>query len=418
VNRTSGCVLGLSLVCLLACRPAEPEASPPTGTPAAVAVKESDAARKAGAGDSSEVRVAEPKHDEHEELPSTVRLTAEAKKDARLRMEPVVREPLARTMDLTGEVVADPDAVARVSARAAGRVVEVRFREGDTVRKDAVLAVLESPELARARAAWTVEDARSRNARSNADRLAEVARQGLVSAQAAQGAEAEALALAAEAHAAQQLLGSFGVGTQPVPAELAARLEVRAPMGGVVVARSAVVGEAVAAGAVLGTVVNLQKAYFHARLFERNLSAVEVGRPAEVLLNAHPGQPLQGVVESVGHQVDPVARTVVARIALRNAGGLLRLGLFGTAHVVLASADRGRAVLTVPASAVTRLGKEDVVFVAQPDGQFEVHPVTLGGRAAGRVEMLSGVREGELVVAEGVFSLKSLVLKSTFGEEE
>ena len=72
----------------------------------------------------------------------------------------------------------------------------------------------------------------------------------------------------------------------------------------------------------------------------------------------------------------------------------------------------------VPLSAVTRIADRDCVFVHQPDGDFEVHHVTLGRSAAGRVEIVVGLRAGEQVAIDGVFTLKSAVLKGTFGEED
>jgi len=74
--------------------------------------------------------------------------------------------------------------------------------------------------------------------------------------------------------------------------------------------------------------------------------------------------------------------------------------------------------VVVPLTAVTKVADRDVVFVLQPDGDFEVHPVTLGRTAGMRAEVLTGLRAGELTVVEGVFTLKSAVLKGTFGEEE
>jgi cobalt-zinc-cadmium efflux system membrane fusion protein len=58
------------------------------------------------------------------------------------------------------------------------------------------------------------------------------------------------------------------------------------------------------------------------------------------------------------------------------------------------------------------------VFVRQPHGDFELHPVTLGPTASGRVVILSGLRAGEEVVVDGAFTLKSAILKGTFGGEE
>ena len=96
----------------------------------------------------------------------------------------------------------------------------------------------------------------------------------------------------------------------------------------------------------------------------------------------------------------------------------LKVGLFGTATVVMTGPQATAPRLVVALGAVTKLVHRDVVFVHHADGDFELHPVTLGRSAAGKVEVISGLLEGELVVTEGVFTLKSAVLKSTFGEED
>jgi multidrug efflux pump subunit AcrA (membrane-fusion protein) len=77
-----------------------------------------------------------------------------------------------------------------------------------------------------------------------------------------------------------------------------------------------------------------------------------------------------------------------------------------------------RSQLVVPLDAVVRVAQDDVAFVRQPDGHFEIHPLKLGRSAAGQVEVISGLRVGEQVVVQGAFSLKSVFLKNTFGEEE
>ena len=74
--------------------------------------------------------------------------------------------------------------------------------------------------------------------------------------------------------------------------------------------------------------------------------------------------------------------------------------------------------LVIPLGAVTELAGRPSVFVRHPDGHFTVHAVTLGRSAGGRVEVLSGLRAGEEVVIDGTFTLKSVLLKGSFGEEE
>ncbi|HEY0463909.1 MAG TPA: hypothetical protein VGC79_06855, partial [Polyangiaceae bacterium] len=76
------------------------------------------------------------------------------------------------------------------------------------------------------------------------------------------------------------------------------------------------------------------------------------------------------------------------------------------------------SVLVVPRAAVTEIADKTVVFVQQADGDYDVHEVVLGQEALGKVRVVSGLRERELVVVDGVFTLKSAVMKNSFGEAE
>ena len=195
-------------------------------------------------------------------------------------------------------------------------------------------------------------------------------------------------------------------------------MTIRAPLAGFVLSRDAVQGQSVDAGHVIAVIGDLEQVYFLGRLFEKDLARVKVGAAAEVRLNAYPNEVFEGKIETIGRQIDPAARTVTARILVRNHGDLVKVGLFGTARVVDRAADAQAKRVVVPLAAVTRVANKDVVFVRQPDGDFELHPVTVGRTAGGRVEILSGLRAGEQVVVDGVFTLKSAILKRTFGEED
>jgi len=352
---------------------------------------------------------------EHEKLPSRVRLSAKVVSDAGIKTAPVALKSLPLTVDLTGEVAADPDRVAQISARVSGRVADVRFKEGDRVQAGALLAGLESTDVARARADLRSTQARAQVAQQNAQRLEALARSGLAAGQEVAAARAEAAALSAEAAAAQRTL--LAAGTQGDNPSVA-RLEVRAPIAGTILSRDAVRGQTVTAGHVLAVLADLDSAYFVGRLFEKNLARVRTGAHAEVRLNAYPDEVFIGTVERIGNQLDPTARTVVARISIKNRDELLKVGLFGKARVAVTDATPTPPQLVVPLNAVMRIAEEPVVFVRQADGHFEVHPVKLGRSAEGQVETLSGLRAGEEVVVEGAFTLKSVVLKGSFAEED
>jgi cobalt-zinc-cadmium efflux system membrane fusion protein len=352
----------------------------------------------------------------HEALPTKVHLSARVIEAARIRVAPAVTASLPATVDLTGELAADPDRSARIAARVPGRVLDVRVKEGDSVKAGQIVAVIESPEIARARAAVASAASRARSARLNAERLESLAAKSLASGQELATAQAEAAALEAEVAAARQSLAALGPGADQ-SAGGSARVALRSPLAGSVLARDAVTGQSVDAEHVILVLGDLRQAYFLGRLFEKDLAHVRAGASAEVRLNAYPTEVFDGTVETIGKQLDPAARTVTARIVVRDHNDLLKVGLFGTARVVIgAAAAQGKHVV-VPLSALTRLGDKDVVFVRQPDGDFEVHPVTPGNTASSRVEILAGLREGEQVVVDGVFTLKSAILKGTFGEE-
>jgi cobalt-zinc-cadmium efflux system membrane fusion protein len=311
---------------------------------------------------------------------------------------------------LPGEVAGDPDRLASIASPAQGRIEEVRLREGATVKKGDVLVVLRVPEITRVRGAYAAKKARAAAARVNQERLQKLAGEGISTQQAVLDAAAEADALDAEAKALGLELGALGAGSHGALA-----ISLRAPLSGIVVSRNAVVGQPVEPEQTLASIAALDEVWFLGRVFEKDLGRVRLGARAEVRLNAYAGERFTGTVEYLGQAVDPVGRTITARIRLKNRDEMLRIGLFGSAEVALPN-PRAQLGLVVPRSAVTEVGGKSVVFVKLPSGEFELHEVTLGAESVGSVEVLAGLGEGELVASEGVFTLKSLVLKDSFAE--
>jgi cobalt-zinc-cadmium efflux system membrane fusion protein len=413
MNGTATLALVLFLVAATGCSQERPEPARSTDHPGTEPARVAKSARANPATPAPH----QDEPEEHQQLPTKVRLRTDVVRAAGIKTAPAAMASLPMTVDLTGELAADPDRSAQLAARVPGRIVDVRVKEGQRVKALQTVAILESPELARARATLASAGARLKVARLNADRLRGLEAKSLASGQEASAAEAEAAALDAEAGAARQTLSALGQGADAAISG-SARVTIQTPISGFVLSRDAVRGQSVNAEHVVAVIGDLEHAYFLARLFEKDLARVKPGAGAEVRLNAYPNEVFEGEVEAVGKQLDPAARTVTARILVRNHNDLLKVGLFGTARVVAGAATVQRRHVVVPLSAITQLPEKNVVFVLQPDGDFEVHPVTLGGSAAGRVEVLSGLREGERVVVDGVFTLKSAVLKGTFGEED
>jgi len=352
---------------------------------------------------------------EHEELPTRVKLTEMVLRDAKVHTVAVSREVLSITVALPGELTADPDRSAQLSSPIEGKIEEVRFREGSVVEKGDVLAVIRVPDLGKLRSNQASARAKASAARTNAVRLKGLLEQRLASEQSYLDAMAEAESYEVEARSATEQLTSLGLSGSGGRPSL---LTLRAPLSGTVVSRHAVLGQPVRADQVLCEIVDLSELWFLGRVFEKDLGRLRQGALAEVQLNAYPKERFEGSIEYVGQQVDPVARTVTARVRLTNRGDHLRVGLFGTAYVSTGDGQGGESTLVVPRSALTEIGGKQVVFVRQADQDYELHDVVLGASAAGKVQVLAGLREGELVVDVGVFTLKSAVLKSTLAEDE
>ena len=120
---------------------------------------------------------------------------------------------------------------------------------------------------------------------------------------------------------------------------------------------------------------------------------------------ALPGREFDGRVTQVGRQVDAGSRTIPLRIELANADGVLRPGMSATA--ILDVAGRSQTILSVPAAALQRVGQAWLAFVPRTPQEFEMRPVGRGRDLGNEVEVVSGLKAGEIVVVEGAFLLKA-----------
>lgn len=368
-------------------------------------------------------------NDEHEPLRTVFTLDAKVEQRARLRTQPASKVAISETLVLSGELQADPDRSAEVSSPVGGKLLSVHFREGATVKRGELLATIAIPEMSRVRAAASAASARAVITQKNATRQRELFEKKLTSEQSVQEAEAEAVAANAESTALAEQLRALGT-----PSANGTELNITAPKSGTVLMRHAIVGQPVGPNDVIATIADLESVWFIGRAFERDLALLNVGVDAEVELNAYPGETFYGKVAYIGQQVDPVARTVTARIVLSNSKRALRLGLFGRATVErkpianqLAASHLGRdkqahekddRALAVPRSAVMTINNAPFVFVRTAPQTYEAHAVVLGKSGLFGVLVEHGVSEGEEVVVDGAFTLKSLMLRHTFEEDE
>lgn len=311
-----------------------------------------------------------------------------------------------------------------------------------TVRRDQALLTdgllaqkeLDLAQTERRQSQIRVDQAQTRVAlaRKTLTREQSVFRQDLLSQQATQTAQAEVRAAQGEVRRAQtdaQASLTAVIGARDAEAAARANLgailgrgqaggagQIRllAPMSGTVTQRIATLGEAVERSSKVIVIENLATVTAQASVGEQDVSRVRVGQPVTVTVASYPGQRFAGVVQGLGSDLDPKTRTLPVRCLVENRAGRLRPEMF--AQIVLVT-DVARPAVLLPAAAIVADGDERFVYVAAGGG-YRKRPVKVGGASGGRVEVRSGLRDGERVVTNGAFVLDSEAKKGALGDKD
>jgi membrane fusion protein, copper/silver efflux system len=164
------------------------------------------------------------------------------------------------------------------------------------------------------------------------------------------------------------------------------------------------------------TLADLSSIWLLVDIFERQADWVAVGQPAEVRLGYLPGQLWAGEVEFVYPTIDPMTRTLQARLRFDNLDEALKPDMYANVRIY---AGPTYAVLNIPREALIKTGDSQRVIVALGDGKFKAQEVNAGIESGDFVEIISGLEEGDLVVTSGQFLIDSEAsLRASFGRME
>jgi cobalt-zinc-cadmium efflux system membrane fusion protein len=265
---------------------------------------------------------------------------------------------------------------------------------GQKVHAGDPLLTLDCPDATGSRAAAQVADAALREANLELERQRRMQQEGVGIERDLVAAETKVSAAEAEVKREEAVNASLGSGT-------AGAVVVRAPIDGVVTSRKANVGMSVERGGEpLVEVGDPDALRVVADVFERDLPGILPGASAEFSF-ATSDHPLHGKVSGEGEVVGSGLRTAQVFLSLSEKGVALRPGMYGRAKIELADAS-----ITLPVSAVLiKDGRDPIVYVQRDAQTFERRSVKLAQPVEGRVQVLSGLRQGDKVVVRGALLL-------------
>jgi cobalt-zinc-cadmium efflux system membrane fusion protein len=354
-----------------------------------------------------------------------VALTPEAMRSAQIEIATATQKPLEAGIKVSARLALAQHKMAHVTSRVPGRIDAIRVKLGDRVKKGAVLAVFESPELGRARADYQAAVTRLRVARATHQREEELVKKGISAERVLREAEAALAAANAEVDAADAHLHAFGLSESEIKSlkrdeHYTSSFPLRTPLDGKVLQIEATVGQSVEGTAHLFTVGDPSELWALLDIFENQLAMVKVGQTVALTVTALPEERFVGTVEYIGDVVEEATRTIHVRVVVPNADGRLKPGMFASAEIAsastaTASADR-KAAVVVPREAVQTVGEQAVVFVPDGPNRFKPMAVFTGESSAKEVEILRGLEPGAKFVVRGAFILKSELSKESLGE--
>jgi RND family efflux transporter MFP subunit len=330
------------------------------------------------------------------------------------RVERVERATVVERLRVPGVVVARPGGRSAVHPPVDGRLLAPPGGRlpapGERVAAGQLLALVQPPftdfgaKFVEAEAGVVRAKLALDLAESAAARMRGLAKEKARSARELEEAE-NALAQARAAHDGALAVRAAYAKSGATLADGAAVFEVRSPVSGVVTQVGATAGESVHAAHAYFTVVDASTVHIEARVPESAVGRFSAAMRAVIETPDALGAPgaVADRVVMLSPEVDPGTRTVALVYEAANAEGRLRIGMGVTLHV---ETSRAEEAVAVPESALVEEEGRSVAFVQKGGEAFEKREVAVGLRDAGKVQVLSGLEEGERVVTKGAYAVR------------
>ncbi len=288
------------------------------------------------------------------------------------------KQTITEKITLVGDLKANE--TVEIRSEIDGQIEDIKFQEGQNVKKDDVLIQIDSRKLS---AALDQAEANLKLAETTNERYQSLISTGAVSQQ-----EFEQSAATLKVNQAAVELNK---------AELR-DTTISAPFDGIMGQRLVSVGQFIVKGAALTFIINQDPIKVDVRVPERYLREIKEGQMVETKIAAYPDETFTGEVYFIDPQIDEPTRTALIKAKIVNPEGKLRSGMFANIQLTI---NQHENAIVIPETALILKGDAVFVFVVQEDQSVQMKEIKVGTRVPGWVEVLDGIWENDVIVVEG-----------------
>ena len=328
---------------------------------------------------------------------------------ASVAVEPAEEENPAE-IHLFGRLMWNDAVTVRVFSPVAGRVTKIFVELNQALAAGDALAEIDSPDFGQALAEARTAAGNFAAADKAFDRAKELLAHGAAAQKDVEVAEAASIAARSEKDRAAARLKNYGGDLDSTNA----LYSLRSPLAGVLVEKNLTVGQEVRSDLMLANapqfftplfvVTDPTKLWFQLDVPESDLRQITRGLPLTIRSQSRPGEEFSGTINAISESLDATTHAVTVRGVVDNSARKLKAEMFVTVELAAPAVP----TLQVAAKSVYLRGNEHCVFVEEQPGTFRRRAVKVGETSGANVEVLAGLKTGELVVSEGALLLEKM----------
>lgn len=364
----------------------------------------------------------EEHNDDHsDEQSKIVTLSRESIEQIKLETQLVSFKHFSGFLTIPAEVITDQDNEAQIGSLVQGRVHKVFVKVGDYVKTGELLMTVEGLDVGKIKADYLKAKANYEYAKANYDRQKKLFDEKIGSQKALLESQSEYEKASAEYKAEDRKIHSVGLNDEDVTngkdgdEHTAGTLPIKSMINGVIVERNVVIGQLVDATTIAFKIINTGTVWVDGQIYEKDLDKIKLNSKAIFTASTNLENTFEGKIIYVGQTVNDKTRTILVRCDFVNPGSKLKPQMYGELKIPMGSNAKA---LLVPEESVFQESGQTYLFVQTSDSTFERRDIMIGSTSDNLIEVKEGIREGEIIVSNGVFYLKSELKKDELGEDE